>query len=91
MIIYGDITQKNVSEENLPLFEALISGKTIPSITYMRGTMNKDNRELDITIENVKGEIYWVELGYSDGISVDYVHYSKDEGFYLNWIVSYNL
>lgn len=91
MIVNGNIEDNNVSEECLPLLQALLEGKTISSITYMHGSINKYNRALDITIENVKGEIYWVALGYSDDKPVDYVHYSNDKGFYMDWVISYKL
>lgn len=73
-----------------PLFDAMQKGKTIKSITCMKGTMNKDHPELDFQIEEFIATNYWVAIGANAKINVDLVDTNK-RSFYMNWVRSFEL
>ncbi len=58
--------QFNYTQEQKPLFDAMVAGKVIKSITCMKGQMNKNHPEFDYTLTNVKALMYWVGISFKD-------------------------
>jgi len=84
---------KNNFEDNLlPLQDALISGRTIKSISCYSGLKNIDDRSKDFTIENVICEDYnkAIQSNYDGSKSYDLVQTNKRD-FYMNWVLKFEL
>jgi len=92
MIFNGDLLngKKNIEEWLHPLFDAIIQGGTITQIICMRGTMNKDNRQLDFVLEIFCASEYWQGIAFRDNQEIDYVQGEPRE-FYMNWVISFIL
>lgn len=84
----------NFQEELRPLFEAMVAGRKIKSVTCMRGTINKSNPSADFKIEDFVALTYRVGVSDSKDNSWDYVEtdYSvKFKNFYMDWVRSFEL
>jgi len=91
MKIHGNPDETNFDESLLPLFEAMKAGKVIASVTCMKGTMNKNNREFDFEIKDFTASDYWVSAGSSNETGlVDYIDTDK-RSFYMNWIIKFEI
>jgi hypothetical protein len=96
MNFYGDKDKRNVSPELEPLFQAMMAGKSIASITIMRGEMNKGDTSKDITFKNVTASDY--SVGFSSKFNEekgtterhDYVD-ATPQNFYMSWVRSFTL
>jgi len=96
MQFHGDETKREKPPGTEPLFQAMMEGKVIASITLMRGSMNRENPEHDFTINNVRATDYWQAAGMSfdkekgEYVDVDYVM-AEPKDFYINWVRSFQL
>lgn len=96
MIFHGDLSKlgDNVPEKLKPLLEAIKSGKAIKSVTCMRGTMNKNNPDLDFKIENFTVTDYYIGFSAVGNKEHDFVETnSKSERieFYVNWVREFEI
>ena len=92
MEIHGDLSKLTIDPKLQPLFDAMKEGKRIKSITCMKGNINKDNRDKDFTIENVKATDFFIGYGISNNIAVHYiVTNNPDESFYIGWVLNFEL
>ena len=92
----GNIKKVSFDPSLQPLFDAMMAEKTIFSITFMKGLMNKDYPENDITLTDVNAEYYWQGGScYTDketgkekwGDLVD----TDQRSFYMSWVKSFIL
>lgn len=89
----------NYTDYTRQLFDAMLEGKTIKSITCMAGLMNKNNPDKDFVLTNVKALDYTVGLswsqqhGHNDYVDIEpqMVADRKMDGFYMNWVRSFEL
>ena len=96
MNVNGDPAKRNIPPHLEPLFEAMLAGQTIPSITIIQGEVNKDDPSKDITLENVKAVDYW--QGFGSGFDKELGKYVKHDfvdaspsSFYMGWVKSFTL
>jgi len=89
----------NYAPELQPLFDAMVAGKTIKSITCMLGSMNKDKRADDFTIKEFYANTYFVAAQHNHDSTekYDYVivesqgEVNEHEVFYMNWVRDFEL
>ena len=92
----GDINKVSFHPQVRPLFESMMAGETIRSITCYAGGVNKDDRTKDFTIENVKGLDYYqgMQCNFDGSQWFDYVDIKCDQertGFYMNWVLNFTI
>ena len=92
----------NIDDSTRPLFEALIQGKTIKSLTMVRGSMNRDKPDLDFTVTNFTCVMYCVSAGQTGaGVNIDMFEITPGQeiphsnelrsDFYMSNVRSYEL
>lgn len=92
----------NYTDTTRQLFDAMLAGKTIKSITCMKGSINKNNPERDFTLTNVKALHYWVGMGWSEAsgnvdlVDIEPQQFDAESGcardsFYMNWVRSFEI
>jgi len=59
MDFHGKIEKVSFPPSLKPLFDAMLEGKTIKSVTCIGGTINESNRSKDFTIQDFKVTDYW--------------------------------
>jgi hypothetical protein len=92
-------TPFNFDEKLIPLFESLISGRPVKSITCFSGEVNKGNRDKDFIIKDFFAEYYLASIAsnydgnkYYDLVEVHAGASEKKEvQFYMNWVISFEL
>lgn len=78
----------NFPENLLALFDAMVQGKTIKSVTCFGGHAFKEDKEKDFTIENFIATEYNVAATENRGQKNDYVDTDK-RPFYMDWVKSF--
>jgi hypothetical protein len=83
----------NIPAHAQPLFDAMKEGKTIKSVTCIKGSNHPDEF---FTIHNFKANTYSAPYGWNNGEAVDYVEVERDDdnerkGFFMNRVVSFEL
>lgn len=91
----------NVTEDQLPLLDALLQKKVIKRVTFMRGIVNEADPSMDTTVNDFKCVDYTEGLaGNNAGTEwYDYVTTNKrllatdthPICFYMNWVRSFEL
>lgn len=88
----------NFDEKLRPLFEAMQKGQKIKSVTCYAGEINKDNRDLDVTIKNFEVRFYFVAMQSNfdgskkfDLVVLEPGFEGEDNQFYMNWVIDFEL
>jgi len=104
MNFHGNESNVNFSPELQPLFDAMMRGDVIKSITFCAGEINRHDRSKDVTFTNFKATDYWEGMAYNSTKREwhDYVDEfverteqfltgAKTRGFYMSWVLSFEL
>jgi len=96
MNFHGNESNVSFSPELQPLFDAMMQGDVIKSITFCAGEINRHDRSKDVTLEYFIATDYWEGMAYNSA-KHDYHDYvdtnlaGEKTSFYMSWVLSFEL